>query len=337
MHDTSPINVGGPWFEDLAVGDEFEAPAVTLTPGHASLHQATTGDRLRLPLDHHASSRAIGRVEPLAHPMLVINVAIGQSTSVSQRVKANLFYRGLVLRQPVHLGDTLHTITRVVALRQNRRQAGRPATGVAALEITTRNQRGEEVLNFWRCPMLPCRDPEVETGRADDLDTIGSRVTVDDVRSVIPPWNVADASRDWRGCSADDIEPGQRFAIEAHDTVTFAPELVRLTLNMAMTHLDARLSHLGSRLVYGGHTISLAFAQATRALPNLLTMLAWESCDHTAPVVEGDRLRSEATVLEKQDHTAGALLKLHLETWASRGEPEREERVLDWRFWAWSA
>jgi acyl dehydratase len=337
MHDTSPINAGGPWFEDLAVGDEFDAPAVTLTPGHASVYQAATGDRLRLPLDHHASSRAIGRVEPLAHPMLVINVAIGQSTCVSQRVKANLFYRGLVLQQPSHLDDTLHTITRVVALRQNRRQPGRPATGVAALEITTRNQRGEEVLHFWRCPMLPCRDPEVETGHADDLDTIGSQVTVDDVRTVVPPWNVGDVSRDWRGCRADAVEPGQRFAIEAHDTVTFAPELVRLTLNMAMTHLDARLSHLGSRLVYGGHTISLAFAQATRALPNLLTMLAWESCDHTAPVVEGDRLRSEATVLEKQDHTAGALLKLRLETWASRGEPEREERVLDWRFWAWSA
>jgi 2-methylfumaryl-CoA hydratase len=329
--------VGGPWFEDLAVGQELDAPAVTLTSGHAALYQAATGDRLRLPLDHHASQRATGRDEPLAHPLLAINVAIGQSTVVSQRVKANLFYRGLVLRSPVHLGDTLHTITRVVALRQNRPQAGRPATGVAALEITTRNQRGDEVLRFWRCPMLPCRDPQAATGRADDLDAVGSQAAVDDVARAVPAWNVSEATRDWRGLRADAVEPGQRFAIEARDTVTFAPELVRLTLNVAMTHVDTLLSHLGSRLVYGGHTISMAFAQATRVFPNLLTMLAWESCDHTAPVVEGDRLRSEVTVLEKKAHPAGALLKLRVETWAARGEPEHEERVLDWRFWAWSA
>ena len=192
--------------------------------------------------------------EPLAHPLLAVNVAIGQSTVASQRVRANLFYRGLVLRQPVHLGDTLHTITRVVALRQNRPQSGRPATGVAALEITTRNQRGDEVLQFWRCPMLPCRDAQATTGHADDIDKVGLRATVEDIAAVVPAWNVIDVTRDWRGRTADAIEQGQRFAIEARDTVTCAPELVRLTLNLAMTHADARLSHLGNRLVYGGHT-----------------------------------------------------------------------------------
>jgi len=337
VDDTAPIAVGGPWFEDLFPGQEFDAPAVTLTAGHAALYQAAAGDRLRLPLDHEASSRVTGRAEPLAHPLLAINVAIGQSTAVSQRVKANLFYRGLVLRQPVHLGDTLHTVTRVVALRQNRPQAGRSATGVAVLEITTRNQRGDEVLRFWRGPMLPCRDAQAATGHADDLDKTGSQTTADDVVAVVPAWNVIEATRGWRGVRADAIESGQRFAIEARDTVTSAPELVRLTLNLAMTHVNARLSHLGNRLVYGGHTISLAFAQVTRAFPNLLTMLAWESCDHTAPVAEGDRLRSEVTVLEKKGHSTGALLKLRVETWAARGEPESEERVLDWRFWVWSA
>ena len=337
MEDVSPIAVRGPWFEDLSVGNEFDAPAVTLTAGHAALYQAATGDRLRLPLDHQASGRATGRAEPIAHPLLAINVSIGQSTLVSQRVKANLFYRGLTLRRPVHLGDTLFTITRVAALRQNRAQAGRSATGVAALEITTRNQHGEEVLRFWRCPMLPCRDPLAATGHADDLDKVGSTPTVEDVAAVIPAWNVTDVIHEWRGRRGVALEPCQRFAIEARDTVTSAPELVRLTLNMAMTHVDARLSHLGSRLVYGGHTLSIAFAQVTRAFPNLLTMLAWESCDHTGPVAEGDRLRSEVTVLQIRDHPPGALLELRVETWAARGEPEREERVLDWRFWAWSA
>jgi acyl dehydratase len=114
------------------------------------------------------------------------------------------------------------------------------------------------------------------------------------VAAVVPPWNTA-ATAHWRGRKAADLEPGMKFAIEARDTVTSAPELVRATLNLAMAHTDARLSYLGDRLVYGGHTISLAFAQATRALPNLLTLLAWEDCDHTATVVENDRIREDQT------------------------------------------
>ena len=337
MHDASSIVVGGPWFEDLAVGDAFDAPAVTLTPGHAALYQAVTGDRLRLPLDHHASTRATGRAEPLAHPLLAINIAIGQSTVVSQRVKANLFYRGLLLRQPVHLGDTLHTTTQVAALRQNRPQPDRPATGVAVLEIVTRNQHGDEVLHFWRAPMLPCRDGRAATGHADDLEHIGSRADQDAIVGAVPAWDIAHVSQGWRGRKARELEAGQHFDIAARDTITAAPELVRMTLNVAMAHTDARLSYLQRRLVYGGHTISIAFAQATRALPNLLTILAWEACDHTAPVTEGDCVRSEVDVLESHAHRVGALLRLRVQSWAQREPLAAEERVLDWTFWAWTA
>lgn len=337
MSEPKTVLIGGPWFEDFAVGQVFDAPAVTITDGHASMLQSLTGDRLRLPLDHDVARRVTGNASALAHPLLAINVAIGQSTWASQRVKANLFYRGLVLKRPVHLGDTLATTTRVVALKQNKSQPGRAATGVVALEMTTRNQRGEEVLHFWRCPMIPCRDAGATTGHADDLATVGAEVDESAVRAVVPTWDIGDVSSQWQGRKAAEIEPGTRFVIEARDTVTCAPELVRATLNMAMAHTDAKLSYLGDRLVYGGHTISIAFAQVTRALPNLATLLAWDGCDHTAPVVENDRLRSEVTVLEKHWLPQGTLLRLRTETWAARGEPEQEERVLDWRFWAWSA
>ena len=139
------------------------------------------------------------------------------------------------------------------------------------------------------------------------------------------------------------LQAGQRLRIEARDTVTAAPELVRLSLNMAMAHTDARLSYLGERLVYGGHVIFMAFAQATRALPNLLTILAWDSCDHTAPVLENDRLRTEVGIVEvvpAPRGSGGSLLRLHVESFAARGaivagSPEQETKVLDWKFWAW--
>jgi 2-methylfumaryl-CoA hydratase len=335
-HDAAVIETGGPWFEDFTPGLQFDAPAVTLTAGHATVYQALFGDRLRLPLDHAASRVVTGRPEPLAHPMLPIHVAIGQSTWASQRVKANLFYRGLTLLAPVHLGDTLTTRTTVVGLRQNRPQPGRPATGVVALEIRTHNQHGEPVLHFWRAPMIPCRDAQARTGHQDALDALGAGApAAPDLP--LPAWSPADASAGWLGPRAEQLQPGMRWRVEARDTVTSAPELVRLTLNMAMAHTDARLSYLPERLVYGGHTISTAFAQLTRVLPNLLTLLAWESCDHTAPVLENDRLRTEVTLLEKRPVAGGALLRLHVEAWAARGEPEQESRVLDWKLVAWSA
>ena len=47
-----------PYFEDLEVGQLVtEAPALTLTPGHAATHQAILGDRLRLALDAELSAR----------------------------------------------------------------------------------------------------------------------------------------------------------------------------------------------------------------------------------------------------------------------------------------
>jgi acyl dehydratase len=337
---TDVETVAGPWFEDFQLGQEFDAPAITVNEGHVAIYHSLFGDRMRLPLDRH-SSEAITGSGWLVHPLLAINIAIGQSTWASQRVKANLFYRGLVLRRPVYVGDTLSTRTRIVGMRQNQTRAGRGATGIVALEIETRNQHGEVVLRFWRCPMIPCRLDTTHTGHADDLDTIGAPVARDDLLAAVPRGWQMERTLPWSGVRASALEPGQAFRIESRDTVTSAPELVRLTLNMAMAHTDARLSYLGERLVYGGHTISLAFAQIGRALPNLLTILAWESCDHLAPVVENDRLRTTFTVAEVQplglDAGGGALLRIDAECFASRGDPEQESRVLDWRFWAWSA
>ncbi len=335
---SSSAEISAPYFEDFSLGQEFDAPAVTLTTGHAALYQAITGDRLRLPLDHHASRAISGRIEPLAHPMLAINLAIGQTTWASQRVKANLFYRGLVLQRPVFIGDTLSTRSRVVGLRQNRTQPGRGATGIVALEMTTHNQHDEPVLHFWRCPMIPCRASDVATGHADDIDRIGNPVDSVVTRAAIPAaWQLEPPIATWRGVRARDLQVGARVRIESRDTVTLAPELVRLTLNMAMAHTDASVSYLGERLVYGGHTIALAFAQLTRALPNLLTLIAWDSCDHVAPVLEGDRIRSEFEILSLEPAGAGALLALRVEAFAARGTPESETRVLDWRLRVWSA
>ncbi|OFB37736.1 acyl dehydratase [Mycolicibacterium sp. (ex Dasyatis americana)] len=317
------VKQGGPFFDDLQVGQVFDsAPSMTLTPGAAATHQAILGDRLRLALDAELATAVTGEPGPLAHPALVCDVAIGQSTLVTQRVKANLFYRGLAFHRCPVIGDALHTRTEVVGLKQNSIKPGRSATGLAALRMTTVDQKGRKVLDFYRCAMLPLSGDGVDTGHADDLSTIGADAAAPNPTA---DWD-ADAFRTRvPGPHFDPAVAGSVLHSTA-DVVSSAPELARLTLNIAATHHDRRVG--GERLVYGGHTIGLALAQATRLLPNLATVLGWESCDHTGPVHEGDTLFSELHVESAQ----APVLQLRSLVYAAGGPDGGDRQVLDWRF-----
>jgi acyl dehydratase len=301
---------------------------MTLTAGAAAVHQSIIGDRMRLPLDAELSRAVTGSTAALAHPALVCDVAIGQSTLATQRVKANLFYRGLRFHRFPVLGDTLRTATEVVGLKQNSAKPGRAATGLAALRMTTVDQDDHLVLDFHRCAMLPLSDGAPDTEHDDDLSVIGTDMPAP-----------SDPTKHWDAHAFRARVPGPHFDVSAKgtvlhstaDVVSSAPELARLSLNIAATHHDSRVG--GQRLVYGGHTIGLALAQATRVLPNLVAILGWESCDHTGPVHEGDTVYSEvhveaAIALERG---SGGLLRLRSLVYAV-GEPDRP--VLDWRFTA---
>jgi acyl dehydratase len=321
---TETIAVGGPWFEDFVKDKTLPVPpAVTLTDGHAALHQAVFGDRLRLPLDHTLSREVTG-AGALIHPMLAINLAIGMSTYATQRVKANLFYRGLVLKRPVFVGDTLTTTTRAVALRQNRPKPGRAATGLVVLEIATVNQRGETVLHFWRCPMIACRDPNADTGHNDDLDVIPSAIADAELDAAVPAWALDRFRARVPGSHFASLRADAAYRVEGRDSITSAPEMARATLNLAATHYDAGASAYGERLIFGGHTIALAAAAAVRALPEMMTLLAWRSCDHLAPVFEGDMIETRIEVAGLRPlASGGGLADLRA---VAQGRARREER-----------
>ena len=104
------------------------------------------------------------------------------------------------------------------------------------------------------------------------------------------------------------------------DPVTSAPELARLTLNIAAAHYDPRAGVDGKRLVYGGHTIGIAAAHLNRAVPGLAYIVGWSSCTHLAPVFEGNVLYStvEAT-------GSGRLTDFTVKTSTDAGP------VLDWQ------
>jgi acyl dehydratase len=322
-----------PYFEDLRVGAlERSAPSVALTDGMAAVHRAIVGDRLRLALDGKLARDLLGLRNPLAHPALVWDVAIGQSTVLTGRVLANLFYRGLVLLRAPLIGDSLSSITEVVALRQSTPREDRPASGLAVLRVRTSDQEGRAVLDFWRCAMLPLRDPDSQTGHADSFDEIPAELDPGDLRAATASWDLA-SFPGGRGAELETLRPGMRWSVHGGDVVSSAVELARLTLNVAAAHHDHRCRPDGRRLVYGGHTIGLAAAQATRALPEIVTFAGWHSCEHPAPVHEGDTLRSELE-LERIEllEGGGALAHLRSRVEADGGDGGEPTEVLDWRF-----
>ena len=324
------------YFEDFTVGQVFAAPAVTVHDGHAAIYQSLCGDRLRLPLDRNLSASVTGESRGLVHPMLVINLVNGQTTYASQYVKGNLFYRGLIQLEPVFIGDTLTTSTKVVGLKQNAIKPGRAATGMVALEMETLNQRGECVMKYWRCPMITARDPDANTEHNDSFDWIPPALSNEELISAIPQqWNVAAMDPSAYAVPAPTLAAGEHVIAEGRDPITGAPELGRMTGNIAFTHTDASRSYLGKRLVYGGHTISQACAQLSRAMPNIVTLVGWQGCDHLGPVLEEDIIRSEFDVTSKSAVASGGdLYEVQIHTWAQRlndaGEYD-ESKVLDGR------
>ncbi|MFB9783713.1 MaoC family dehydratase [Rhodococcus baikonurensis] len=316
---------GGPYFDDLAVGQRISSVGLRLTDGMSAVHQSILGDRAPLALDPRLAMAITGAQTQLAHSGLVWDVAIGQSTFFSQRAKANLFYRGLLLHRIPEIGDTLYTDTEVVGLRENARREGRFPTGMMALRIKTVDQCGRTVLDFSRCAMIPMSSEDVSTGHAQDLSTIPANLDVSRLKELTSGWDLR-AHPPCESVATGDVLDG------GADVVTSAPELARLTLNLAAVHHDYRATGDKRRLVYGGHTIGLAAAQLSKAIPQLVCVVGWNSCDHIGPVHEGDTVVStiEVEKVELLDN-GGQLVDLRSKVYTVHPDGKGDDQVLDWR------
>ena len=169
--------------------------------------------------------------------------------------------------------------------------------------------------------MVPLRDNDAETGHADDLSAIGRDPAADELAQVTADWDL-DAYRAGTGAGKHPRpDAGDVFRVAGGDVVSSAPELARLTLNVARVHHDETAGASG-RLVYGGHTIGIALHQAVRALPGMVTVVGWHGCDHLGPVREGDTLTSVIEVEQTVPAPGGGTLA-HLRSRVRASRPGR--------------
>ncbi len=303
---------GGNFFEDFEVGRVIQhAVPRTITEGDMALYIAITGDRRPL----HCSrefARSLGFEREVAHDLLVFHMVFGRAVpDVSLNSPANLGYADVRFLKVVYPGDTLRAETEVIG----RRETSRPDVGIVWVHTRGFNQRDERVLQFYRWAMVNKREPGVNTG-ADDAPELPAQVSVEHL--AVPAE--LDLSRFDQGATGglafwEDYEVGDRIVHPQGLTMENAEHQLatRLYQNNARVHFNEMLqkkSKLGTRIIYGGHIISMCNAISQEGLENVIRILAFNAGSHANPTVAGDTLFAWTEVLERIDlgrADAGAL------------------------------
>lgn len=325
LDDTpTPMPPDGMFYDDMHVGLRFpEPPGVVIDSGLAALYTAISGDGLALTLDTELCRAVTASDRLLVNPALVMHVSVGASTVATRNVIGNLFYRNVVLQRQVFQGEMLRTVTGVRAMADARAKQGVAPRGKVILSIDTTNGHGETVVDLERCPLIGCRG-DAAPGHRDELGSAAGQLDLADYVGAVPDWDLSPLGDRDRWAVGETRQDLQR------DVVDMATALVRITHNQAAIHRDAEVSPYEGRLVYGGHTVALGQASLGRVLDGLATVVGWHSCNHTAPVFEGDILSSRHTLVADQPTANGAMLRaVHVEVDAIRPGTE-PVKVLDW-------
>jgi 2-methylfumaryl-CoA hydratase len=293
----------GNFFEDFQVGSTIHhAVPRTVSEGDMSLYIALYGDRRPL---HCARefAQALGYERETVHDMLVFHMVFGRAVpDVSLNSPANLGYADVRFLATVYPGDTLRAETEVIG----KRETSRSDVGIVWVKTRGYNQRDETVLQFYRWAMVNKREPGKATGD-DDAPEVPPRVATE---NLLVPSELDVAKFDVEATGGrffwEDYEPGERINHPQGLTMEDAEHQMatRLYQNNARVHFNEMLqkkSKLGTRIIYGGHVISVCHAISHDGLENVIRILGFNAGAHANPTVAGDTLFAWTEVLERID------------------------------------
>ena len=298
----------GNFFEDYHAGQVIRhAVPRTLTDAERALYIALYPSRHALSSSDEFARTCGLRRAPLDE-MIVFHTVFGKTVpDISLNAVANLGYADARFLAPVWPGDTLTSRSEVIGLKEN----SNGKTGIVWVRTTGQNQHGEDVLSYVRWVMVRKRIPDAPAPKTEVPELPGC-VRADDLR--LPPGltfagydeTLAGEPHRW-----GDYQIGEH--IDHVDGVTLTdPEhmmATRLWQNTAKVHFDTNVRPDGTRLIYGGHIISMARALSFNGLANAQMVLAINAGAHANPSVAGDTIYAGSTILEKASltDTIGAL------------------------------
>jgi acyl dehydratase len=148
------------YFEDVAVGQEWESLGRTVTETDLVNFAGLSGDFNPIHIDHEFAKTTPFR-RPIAHGLLVFSMASGLSLFFpAMRTLAFLNIREWHFREPVFVGDTLRVRTRVL----EKQPRGRGRRGVITWQRQVVNHQGKIVQEGVTLTLVEGRGPAAQQG-----------------------------------------------------------------------------------------------------------------------------------------------------------------------------
>jgi acyl dehydratase len=142
----------GRFFEDFEVGDTYPHPlGRSITEADNIWFTLLTQNTNPSHFDNeYAATTPFKQV--LVNSCFTLSLVTGQSvTDISQNAMANLAWTDITLPVPVFVGDTIHSRSEVLGLRESK---SRPEVGIVDVRTEGYNQRGDVVIAYKRTIMV---------------------------------------------------------------------------------------------------------------------------------------------------------------------------------------
>lgn len=333
----------GRFFEDYRVGDVLtHAVPRTVGAGERALYHALYPARHALYSSDTFAHRCGLPSSPI-DDMIAFHTVFGKTVpDVSLNAVANLGYAEGRWLHPVWPGDTLTSLSEVIGVKQN----SNGKTGVVYVRTTGRNQNGADVLEYVRWVMVRKRDvdapaPETLVPELNKVVPAGTLRIPDGLTFENYDFDLAGEPHRW-----GDYEIGEQIDHVDGVTIEEAEHMMatRLWQNTAKVHFDTSARPDGTRLIYGGHVISMARALSFNGLANAQMVVGLNAGAHANPCLSGDTVRAWSEVLDKADTSAPGVGAIRLRLVATKGgAPFRlrgedgkylPEVLLDLDYWA---
>ena len=334
----------GRFFEDYTVGETIQhAVPRTVSGGERALYHALYPARHAL-YSSDEFARASGLPASPLDDLAAFHVVFGKTVpDVSLNALANLGYAEGRFLKPVYTGDTLRTTSQVIGLKQN----SNGKSGVVWVHSKGFNQHDDVVIDYKRWVMV----------RKQDLDAAAPETVIPDLAAVIAPADLAipkgldfstyDFALAGEPHRAADYAIGEKINHVDGVTIEEAEHMIatRLWQNTAKVHFDTSARPDGTRLIYGGHVISMARALSFNGLANAQMIAGINAGAHANPCLSGDTIRAWSEVLDKAETTAKGVTAIRLRLVATKGDSAdmdlrnadgkyRPDVLLDLDYWA---